>query len=368
MGDAKAPYAALKSELDDAFQLAMENMANPDVPQVLKLAQTLQDYLQVRQVVPCSHGADALVLALQTLQLPQQAEVILPAFGDSFAAGAIKRLGLTPVFADVLPTTFTLDPVSVAKLITDKTVAIMPMHLFGQCADMAQLLALAETQQLLLLEDTTQALGAVYRLPGGKEQRAGTMGHLAFASLLPTKPLACQDEGGAVIVNSQNLCDTFQIAELPWATAAVQFQKTTTDTKIANLQAAMVEVKLRYLDQFNQARQEVAAVYDDLFKDTSLLQIPGHTPNSTLIYLQYTIKVPATLRDKLKQHLQDNYIPSAVYYPEPLHLQDGQTPGSLPVAEELAKTVLSLPLHAGLTVEQQTYVAQQVLSFLEKNL
>ncbi|OKL41314.1 DegT/DnrJ/EryC1/StrS family aminotransferase [Pontibacter flavimaris] len=362
----KAQYAKLKTELDAAFSTVMNSMQMEEGPQQQEFAESIASYLQTQHAVPCASGTDALELALLALQVPAGAEVILPAFCYAALPEVITKLGLVPVFADVDPETFILSPAAAERVITSATAAIVPVHLFGQCAPMREFTELAAKYELWLVEDVTQALGAVYVGPDEKAQKAGAIGHIGYTSFYPTKPSADSGEGGAVFTSDAELAERLQ-----QIVSNGMGGKYTFSARLQNMQAAMLDVKIRYLDEYNEARQEIARFYDNAFAETKLVQAPHRASYSSHTYQQYTIKVAPALRNGLQQHLHDNYIPSAIYYPQPLHLLEKYTsgkykPGDLPVAELLSQSVLSLPMHSELKEDQLAYVCQHVLSYVKQ--
>ena len=370
MTDQKAQYARLKPELDAAFSAAMESMGSAESSQVQRFTQRLEADLQVSHAVACASAAGALQLALLALDLAAGAEVILPAFADAMAAGLVANMGLKPVFADVLPDTFTLDPAAAEKVITPATAAIVPVHLFGQCASMEALLQVARKYKLWVLEDNMQSFGAAYTWPDGHSQKAGTIGHLGITSFYPAKPLGDQGEGAAVLTNDSALAQSLEnfLATQPRGGSDDAGAPAALDT----LQAAMLEVKVKYIDEFNVARQRIAGFYDAAFAATPQVQAPQRAPYSSHVYQQYAITVAAGIRDDLKEYLRENHIPSMVYYPQPLPLQEaflylGYSPGgAFPVAAELSKTILSLPMHSELKEDQLHYICRHVLNYAIK--
>ncbi|MFD2515529.1 DegT/DnrJ/EryC1/StrS family aminotransferase [Pontibacter locisalis] len=372
MVDLKAQYGKLKPELDAAFSAVMESMEFINGPQVASFARSLEQYLQVRRAIPCANGTDALQIALMALQLPAGAEVIVPSFNYVSGAEVVALLGLKPVFADVLPDTYTIDPASVKKVITAATAAIIPVHLFGQSAPMHEIMELAHEHQLWVIEDNAQALGAVYVFPDGHEVKAGTIGHLGTTSFFPSKPLGGMGDGGAVFTNDDKLAAITQKIANHGQAEKYKFSTIGVNSRLDTLQAAMLDVKIKYVDEYNTARQEIARFYDNAFAETPLVQAPHRATYSSHVYHQYTVTVAPELRDALKEHLRDNHIPSMVYYPEPLHLQEayaylGNKEGAYPVSELLSKSVLSLPMHSELKEEQLVYICQHVLAFVKKH-
>ena len=372
MADQKALYARLKPELDAAFSAAMASMGETDGQLVQSFGMKVARYLNVEHVFPCASCTDALKIALLALELPAAAEVIVPAFGHIAGAEAVKLLGLKPVFADVLPGTYMLDPAAVARAVTPATAAILPVHLFGQCAPMQELMAVAKQHHLWVVEDTVQSLGAVYVGPEGKEVKGGSMGHIGVTSFFPPKAICDTGDAGAVMTNdaslSEKIRDILQIKK----SAAAEIRSAGVDSQLDVLQAAMLEVKIKYLDEYNAARQEVARFYDNAFAETELVQAPHRVPYSSHVYQQYAITVAPELRDGLQEHLRAHHIPSIIYYPQPLHLQDtfaylGYKSGDLPVAERLSESILSLPMHSELKEDQLSYICQHVLEYVKQH-
>ncbi len=366
MTSTKALYARLKPELDAAFSGVMANMGQEKGEEVAAFAQSIAQYLQVQYAWPCANGADALQLALLTLQPPAGAEVILPVFCHEAVADRVVAAGLVPVFADVNAETFTLDPASVERKVTPATAAVVAVHLFGQCAPMQELMELAQKYKLWVLEDVTQALGARYVGADGKEQKAGTMGHIGYTSFFPTKPAADAGEGGAAFTSDAELAHRMKQITKDGMEGRYTFA-----SRLDSLQAAMLEVKIRHLDEYNESRQEIARFYDNAFAETELVQAPQRATYSSHTYQQYAIQVSPSIRDGLRQHLSDNFIPNAIYYPQPLHLQEkyralGYAPGNLPVAELLCQSVLSLPMHSELKEDQLTYICQHVVNYVKQ--
>jgi dTDP-4-amino-4,6-dideoxygalactose transaminase len=372
MVDQKAQYAHLKAELDAAFSAVMEQMEFKNGPQESSFARKLEEYLQVRHATTCANGADALQIALMALGLPSGTEVVMPAFNDASGAEVVQSLGLKPVFVDVQPNTFTLDPAAVEEVITPATVAILPTHLFGQCADMQPLLNLAQQHRLWVVEDNTQSLGAIYTAPDRQGKKAGSIGPIGVTSFFPAKPLGGGGDGGAVLTNDSELGQKIQEIAKKGMPEMHLFGSGSVHSQLDTLQAAMLEVKTKYIDAYNAARQKVAQFYDNAFANSALVQVPFRAPYSTHIFHQYTITIAPALRDGLREHLRSQHIPSVVYYPQPLHLQDSfrhlhYKPNDFPVSEQLSHSVLSLPMHSELKEDQLEYICFHVLDFLKKN-
>lgn len=365
MTSTKAFYARIKPELDAAFSTVMAGSTFDSQQQTGLLAKTLEECLWVSYALPLASSSEALQLALLALKLPAGAEVIVPAFGHTVVAEAVLHAGLTPVFADVDADTFTVSPASVAQQVKPATGAIVPVHLFGQCADMKELMNIAASHNIHVVEDATQALGASYLWPSGETSKAGTIGHLGIVSFFPSKPEAEAGEGAAVLTNdfvlSEGVHDIFTGGA-----------GTLQPKKLDALQAAMLEVKVRHEEAFNAARGKAVQFYDQALAVVPQVQLPHRASYSSHTYLAYTIRVAPALRNGLQQYLRDHFIPSAVYYPQPLHLLPalnlkGYQPGDFPVAESLSQCVLSLPLHSELKEDQLSYICQHVIDYVQQN-
>jgi dTDP-4-amino-4,6-dideoxygalactose transaminase len=370
MVDLKGQYQRLKPEIDAAMQAVVDSTAFINGPQVKTFAQNLAQYLQVSHVIPCANGTDALQIALMALDLPAGGEVIVPAFNYVATAEVIALLGLKPVFVDVLPDTFCLDPAKARLAITEKTVAIMPVHLFGQCAPMEEIMDLALAQELFVIEDNAQAIGAQYIDAEGGTTFAGTIGHIGTTSFFPSKNLGCMGDGGAIFTQDIDLASTLQQIANHGQHQKYHYSRVGVNSRLDTLQAALLDVKLTQLDDFIYRRQKAAGIYDAFFAEVPQIKIPVLAPYSSHVFHQYTLQVPAEQRDALKTYLQEKGIPSMVYYPVPLHLHEayaylGSKAGDFPVAEELCHKVISLPMHTELTEEQQNYIAEAVIQFFK---
>ena len=368
MVDLKGQYLRLKPEIDAAMQAVVDSTAFINGPQVKAFSSSLARYLQVDHVVPCANGTDALQIALMALNLPAGGEVIVPAFNYVATAEVIALLGLVPVFVDVLPHTFCLDPAKAREAITEKTVAIMPVHLFGQCAPMEEIMDLAIAQELYVVEDNAQAIGAQYVDAEGGASFAGTIGHVGTTSFFPSKNLGCMGDGGAIFTQDPDLAQVLQQIANHGQQKKYHYSRIGVNSRLDTLQAALLEVKLTQLNDFILRRQKAAMVYDAALAEVLDVKIPALAPYSSHVFHQYTLQVPAEKRDALKAHLQEKGIPSMVYYPVPLHLHQGYAylgykAGDFPVSEELCQTVISLPMHTELTQEQQTCIAEAILEF-----
>ncbi|GGK71060.1 DegT/DnrJ/EryC1/StrS family aminotransferase [Rufibacter glacialis] len=370
MVDLKGQYQRLKPQIDAAMQAVVESTAFINGPQVKTFAQNLAHYLQVPHVIPCANGTDALQIALMALDLPAGGEVIVPAFNYVATAEVIALLGLKPVFVDVLPDTFCLDPAKARLAVTEKTVAIMPVHLFGQCAPMEEIMDLAIAQEMFVIEDNAQAIGAQYVDAQGATSLAGTIGHIGTTSFFPSKNLGCMGDGGAIFTQDIDLAATLQQIANHGQHKKYHYSRVGVNSRLDTLQAALLDVKLTHLDDFIFRRQKAAGVYDAYFAEVPHIRIPALAPYSSHVFHQYTLQVPAEQRDALKAYLQEKGIPSMVYYPVPLHLHEayaylGYKAGDFPISEGLCHTVISLPMHTELTEEQQAFIAEAVVAFFK---
>jgi UDP-2-acetamido-2-deoxy-ribo-hexuluronate aminotransferase len=371
MVDLKGQYQRLKPEIDAAMQAVVDSTAFINGPQVQSFANALADYLHLQHVVPCANGTDALQVALMALELPAGGEVIVPAFNYVATAEVIALLGLKPVFVDVLPDTMCIDPAKVRAAITDKTVAIMPVHLFGQCAPMEELMDLAIAQELYVIEDNAQAIGAQYIDAEGGTSFAGTMGHIGTTSFFPSKNLGCMGDGGAIFTQDEELAAVIKQIANHGQQKKYHYSRVGVNSRLDTLQAALLEVKLQHLDNFILRRQKAAATYDSYFAEIDGLSIPTRAPYSSHVFHQYTLQVVPEKRDALKDYLQQAGVPSMVYYPVPLHLHEayaylGYKAGDFPVSELLCKCVISLPMHTELTELQQAFIAEKVIRFFQQ--
>ncbi|TGE15471.1 DegT/DnrJ/EryC1/StrS family aminotransferase [Hymenobacter elongatus] len=334
-------------------------------PAVGLFAQELSEYLGQAQVIPCGNGTDALQLALMSLRLPAGTEVIVPAFTYVATMEAVAILGLRPVCAEVRPDTFCLDPAAVEAAITPRTGAIIAVHLFGQCADLVALSQLAQRHQLALIEDNAQAIGATYQLADGSAVFAGTVGEVGTTSFFPSKNLGAFGDGGALFTRDAARAMYLRQLANHGQTRKYYHEHIGLNSRLDTLQAAILRVKLRHLPQWTQARQRAAAHYDAALAGLPAVRIPARDPRSTHVFHQYTITLDPSRRDPLQRFLQEQGVPSVVYYPVPTHLQPayqylGYQPGQFAVAEQLCQSVLSLPIHPGLTPEQLQYISDSV--------
>ncbi len=371
MVDLKSQYEKIKTEVDAAIMQVIENTAFINGPEVKAFQAELENYLKVKHVIPCANGTDALQIAMMALGLKPGDEVITANFTYVATAEVIALLGLTPVLVDVLPDTFDIDLAAVEKAITPKTKAIVPVHLFGQCADMEALMNLAKKHNLFVIEDTAQAIGADYTYSDGSKHKAGTMGTVGCTSFFPSKNLGCYGDGGAIYTNDDNLAKSIRMIANHGQSVQYYHDSIGVNSRLDSIQAAILRIKLRELDSYAKARNAAAAYYDKAFANHPKVKTPARAKNSTHVFHQYTLQLKGVDRAALKDYLASKDIPAMIYYPVPLHLQKAYTDarykaGDFPVTEQLCATVISLPMHTELDAETLKYITSEVLSFLNK--
>ena len=366
--DLAAEHAAYQGELDAAWRATVQEAAFIQGPAVGQFAAELGEHLGGAHVVPCANGTDALTLALLSLRLPAGTEVIVPAFTYVATLEAAALLGLRPVLADVLPDTFNLDPAAVRAALTPRTGAVVAVHLFGQCADLEALISLCQVAGVALIEDNAQALGATFSFASGTTAHAGTVGEVGTTSFFPSKNLGCLGDGGALFTrDAARAALLYQLAN-HGQSQKYHHQRVGLNSRLDTLQAALLRVKLRHLPAAQAARQAVAARYDAALSGSAGLHIPARDARSSHVFHQYTLRIEGgNRRAALQQHLKQHGVPSAVYYPLPVHQQLayaylGYQAGQFPVAERLCRQVLSLPVHPGLTAGQQDYILEKILT------
>lgn len=365
MVDLNRQYLRLKEEIDAAVSAVVQSGMFINGPQVKRFADRLAGYLEVPFVIPCGNGTDALQIALMALDLQPGDEVILPAFTYVAAAEAVALLGLTPVLVDVDPDTFNLDPQKIEEAISRDTKAIIAVHLFGQVCDMEAVLRIAKTYRLYVIEDNAQSIGAEYTFSDGRIKKSGTIGHIGTTSFFPSKPLACYGDGGALITSDARLAERIRMLANHGQVQKYHHVQVGCNSRLDTLQAAILEVKLRYITEFAEARREVARRYDEVLSDNREILKPGCTAFSSHVYHQYTLRIGKGKRNELQAYLKEKGIPSMVYYP--LALQDQEAykwrvriRGSLKNAVGLARSVLSLPIHTEMLEDEIHYISDTI--------
>lgn len=371
MVDLLTQYERLRSDIDNAIFSVINSSAFIKGPGVKLFEGELQEYLGVRNVISCANGTDALQLAMMTLGLKPGDEVITTNFTFIATIETVALLGMKPVIVDPDPGSFNISAEGIANAITEKTRAIVPVHLFGQCADMEGIMKLAARHNLLVIEDAAQATGSDYLFADGTRKKAGTIGNAGTTSFFPSKNLGCYGDGGAVYTDDDELARKIRSIANHGMKVRYHYNDIGINSRLDTIQAEILRVKLKHLDSFNRARQEVAAAYDRAFSGISQIVIPAREKHSTHIFHQYTIRVKNGLRDELKKHLQEKKIPAMVYYPGPLHMQEaysylGYGENDFPVTTALCREVLSLPVHTEIEQEQLDHITGTVIEFFEK--
>ena len=365
MVDLYSQYLRAKDQIDDAINKVLKSTAFIQGPEVDDFSRALESYTGAKFVIPCANGTDALQIAMMSLGFKRGDEVILPVHTYVATAEVIALLGLRPVFVDVDPNTFTIDVSQLRGKITQRTVAIVPVHLYGQCAEMQPILELAQEYNLSIIEDAAQSLGAMYRYRDGRTKMAGTIGTIGTTSFFPTKNLGCFGDGGALFTNDEELADKMRMISNHGQKVKYSHEIIGVNSRLDTLQAAVLKVKLTHLNDYQRRRQEAAAFYDQSLSSVAELEIPERASYSTHVFHQYTLKIRNERRDDFKAYLSDNGVPTMIYYPIPLHLQKafrqpGIENGSFPVTEMLSRSVISLPMHSELSEEQLEFVTGRI--------
>ena len=368
MVDLKGQYKHIQNEVDEAVIKVIREANFINGSDVALFSDELSAYLDGAHVIPCANGTDALQIAMMALDLRPGDEVIVPAFTYVATTEVIGLLNLKPVMVDVDPDTFNVTVDQIRKAITPKTKAIVPVHLFGQCANMEPILALAKEKGLYVIEDTAQAIGAHYTFSDGTTRKAGTMGHIGCTSFFPSKNLGCYGDGGAVYTTDEMLSAKIKMIANHGQVKKYVHKYIGVNSRLDTIQAAILRIKLRHLNNYSFARNTAAEKYDELLKGINGLVTPIRQHNSTHVFHQYTLKIANGKRDALKQHLEAHGIPAMIYYPVPLHEQEayksiGEVVGDLSVTYNLCTSVLSLPMHTELTDAQQQFISDTIHSF-----
>jgi len=366
MVDLRGQYLRIKPEIDAAIARVVDDTAFIQGPQLKSFEAALGAYTGAPFVVSCGNGTDALQIAMMALGLRAGDEVILPVHTYVATAEVIALLGLTPVFADVDPEMFTIDVNAIERLVTTRTKAIVPVHLYGQCADMEAILTMAGKHGLHVIEDTAQALGARYHFPDGRVAQAGTMGTIGTTSFFPSKNLGCFGDGGAIFTADAGLAERMRMIANHGQKKKYHHDLVGINSRLDTLQAAILEVKLHHLPEYEQNRRMAADFYDEHLSGIRGVITPKRNTRSTHVFHQYTLK--AERRDELKAWLEQRGVPTMIYYPVPLHFQEayrreGIGAGSFPVSEELSRTVISIPIHTELDTPTMAYICDSIREF-----
>ncbi|MCH5599085.1 DegT/DnrJ/EryC1/StrS family aminotransferase [Niabella ginsengisoli] len=371
MVDTRSQYQKIKNEVDKAVLDVMDSSAFINGPSVKEFAKNLEAYLGVKHVIPCANGTDALQIALMALDLQPGDEVITPSFTYIATTEVVALLRLKPVFVEVDRNTFCLDVVDLEKKITSKTKAIVPVHLYGQAANMEAIMAIAEKYNLFVVEDNAQAIGAEFTFSDGAIRKTGTIGHIGCTSFYPSKNLGAFGDGGAICTNDSELATKMQMIANHGQSKRYYHDVVGCNSRLDSIQAAILNIKLAHLDEYNNARQEVAAYYDKAFGSSEKLAVPAKADFASHVYHQYTLILNDVDRDGLVSFLAEKKIPAMIYYPVAGHQQKmfaqfniGEQ--HLPVTDWLTERVVSLPVHSEMDNEQLEYITSAVLEFVKR--
>ncbi len=368
MVDLRSQYDKIAPEIDDAINSVIKSTAFIKGPDVKLFEGELAAYMRTRNVISCANGTDALQIAMMALGLKPGDEVISTNFTFVATVEVVALLGLKLVLVDPDPGTFNISVENIRKAITPRTKAIVPVHLFGQCADMEGIMKLAKGNNLYVIEDAAQATGADYIFKDGTSKKAGTIGHIGTTSFFPSKNLGCYGDGGAIFTNDDELAKKLRSITNHGMTVRYYHDDIGVNSRLDTLQAAILRIKLKYLDQYNEARRSAAGFYDESFKGSPFISVPVRSPYSTHIFHQYTLKINNNRRDDLKKYLDSVKMPAMIYYPVPLHVQKaysylGYKEDGFPVTTSLSREVLSLPIHTELEKDQLDYIVLRVLKY-----
>jgi UDP-2-acetamido-2-deoxy-ribo-hexuluronate aminotransferase len=371
MVDLEGQYSKIKSEVDEKIAEIINSGVFVKGREVKLFEEELAAWLGVKNVICCANGTDALQIAMMALDLKPGDEVITPDFTFIATAEVIALLGLKPVFVDVDLDTFNIDPSEVEKAITPRTKAIVPVHLFGQCADMNKVMEIAKAYNLYVIEDNAQAIGADFTFKDGSKKKAGTIGHIGTTSFFPSKNLGCYGDGGAVFTNDNELAVKIRMIANHGMSKQYVHDVIGINSRLDTLQAGILRVKLKYLDQYIKRRQRAAEYYDKAFQTITSIPIPVKQQNSTHVFHQYTFKIQGGRRDELRHFLIEKQIPAMIYYPIPLHRQKAFSANTYDDnkyknTNSLSETVLSLPMHTELGEDQLEYIVSYIRKFFNQ--
>jgi len=370
MVDLKGQYEKIKETVNTSIQEVLDTNTYINGPQVHQFQKSLEDYLGVKHVIPCANGTDALQIAMMGLDLKPGDEVITADFTFAATVEVIALLQLTPVLVDVEIDTFNISIEAIKKAITPKTKAIVPVHLFGQAANMDAIMELAKAHNLYVIEDNAQAIGADYKSANGSKMKVGAIGHVASTSFFPSKNLGCYGDGGAIFTNDDALAHTLRGIVNHGMYVRYHHDVVGVNSRLDSMQAAVLNAKLPNLDQYNDARQKAAQQYSSALANHKNIVTPfTFGDKDSHVFHQYTLRIVNADRDGLMQHLLDKGIPCAIYYPIPLHAQKAYLDTrykeeDFPITNQLVKEVISLPMHTELDDEQIKFITDSILAFL----
>ncbi|WP_073175567.1 DegT/DnrJ/EryC1/StrS family aminotransferase [Chryseobacterium vrystaatense] len=368
MVDLKGQYEKIKTEVDAGIQDCINNTAFINGPAVKEFQQDFEKYLNVKHVIPCANGTDALQIAMMALGLKEGDEIICPAFTYVATAEVMGLLGLIPIMVDVNEDTFDIQLEDLEKYLTPNTKAIVPVHLYGQGADMERILAFAEKHSLFVIEDNAQAIGSNYTFSDGTVKKTGTVGHIGCTSFFPSKNLGCYGDGGALMTNDDEIALKIRMIANHGQEKKYHHKILGCNSRLDTIQAAVLKVKLAHLDEYSAARNKMADYYDEHLAGISEISVPKRSENSTHVFHQYTLKVKNGKRDGLQKYLAEKNIPSMVYYPLPLYRQEAfqqyvHEGFSLPITEQLCSEVISLPVHTEFDQEVLDYIISEIKNY-----
>ena len=368
MVDLKGQYNKIKEEVDNAIARVIDETSFVKGEEVKHFETELANYIKAKHVISCANGTDALQIAMMALGLKAGDEVITADFTFIATAEVIALLGLTPVLVDVDPETFLITPEAIENAITPKTKAIVPVHLFGQCAEMEKILAIAEKYKLFVIEDVAQANGCTYTFSNGERKSAGTMGHIGCTSFFPSKNLGCFGDGGALMTNDEEMATMIKSIANHGMTRRYYHDHIGVNSRLDSIQASVLSIKLNHLDSYNKARNVAADFYDKELSALTWLKIPKRVPWSDHIFHQYTLVIENGKREELKTYLEEKGIPAMVYYPVPIHSQVAYTQygfndDDFRITNDLSNKVLSLPMHTELSHDQLVYIVEAIKKF-----
>ena len=371
MVDLNGQYRKIRWQVNREIKKVIKSSSFINGPSVKEFQSNLENYLGVRHVIPCANGTDALQVALMSLNLKKGDEVITTNFSFASTIEVILLLGLKPVLVDIDPKTFNLNTSLIKSKINDKTKAIIPVHLFGQTCDMEKIVEIANKYNLYVIEDNTQALGSKYKFSNSKKQFAGTIGDISTTSFFPSKNLGCYGDGGAIITNSDNLAYKLRGLVNHGMYERYYHDEVGVNSRLDSIQAAILDVKLKYLDKYNNRRQHSAKLYNEALNKFESIETPFvESDPDTHVYHQYTLKVKDGKRDDLAEHLLNNNIPFGIYYPLGFHeqkayKQEFTNDKDFPVTNKVKNEVISLPMHTELSKSQIKYITNTISSFFE---
>ncbi|MBS1509819.1 MAG: DegT/DnrJ/EryC1/StrS family aminotransferase [Bacteroidetes bacterium] len=371
MVDTKTQYHKIKTEVDAAVLEVLESSVFIGGKVVSAFAENLAQYHGSKHCIPCANGTDALQIAMMALGLQPGDEVITPSFTYIATVEVAALLRLKPVFVEVDPKTFCIDPVAIEKAVTPKTKAIVPVHLYGHAANMEAIMAIAKAHNLFVIEDNAQAIGNDYTFSNGTVKKTGTIGHIGCTSFYPSKNLGAYGDGGAMFTNDDALAATLRMVASHGQSKRYYHDVVGCNSRLDAVQAAILDIKLKHLDEYIAARQKAADYYDKAFANNKNITVPFRAADNKHVFHQYTLLLDGVDRDGLHQFLADNGVPSMIYYPVPAHRQKmfdafGGSNFNLPVTDWLTERVISLPIHTELDEEQQQFVVTKVLEFVNR--